>query len=100
MYVNAICSGQIPCMDNAVVALARIENANAVAQAVKTYKKFMTDFVVYPTETQEELSEIHGKAEESAVKVFMESCFKDEDQKHQLELMVEECNPFSLIPHQ
>ncbi|KAJ8392488.1 hypothetical protein AAFF_G00076130 [Aldrovandia affinis] len=87
MYVDAICSGQIPCLDNAVVALARIENTNAVAQAVTSYKEFMAKFVSYPTETQEELSEIHGEAEKSAVKVFMDSCFKDEDQKHQLELM-------------
>ncbi|KAG5855837.1 hypothetical protein ANANG_G00000840 [Anguilla anguilla] len=87
MYVDAICSGQIPCLENAVVALAQIENSNAVAAAVKSYKEEMASWVVFPTETQEELSDIHGAVEKNAVKIFMDLCFKDEDQKYQLELM-------------
>ncbi|KAI1886337.1 hypothetical protein AGOR_G00212960 [Albula goreensis] len=87
MYVDAISSGQIPCLDNAVQALAQIENTNAVAKALASYREFMAGFVSLPTETQDELSDIHGQAEKGAVKIFMESCFKDEDQKFQLELM-------------
>ncbi|KAJ8332782.1 hypothetical protein SKAU_G00416780 [Synaphobranchus kaupii] len=87
MYLDAICSGHIPCLENAVVALAQIENSNAVAEAVKFYKENIANWVAFPTETQAELSDIHGKVEESAVKIFMDHCFKDEDQKCQIELM-------------
>ncbi|XP_061094548.1 guanylate-binding protein 1-like [Conger conger] len=87
MYVDAICSGQIPCLENAVVALAQIENSNAIAEAMKIYKERMDSWVAFPTETLEELSNIHGTVEEQAVKIFMGLCFKDEDQKSQLKLM-------------
>ncbi|XP_035259798.1 uncharacterized protein LOC118220194 isoform X1 [Anguilla anguilla] len=87
VFVDAICSGQVPCLENAVVALAQIENSNAIAAAVKSYKEEMASWVAFPTETQEELSGIHGNVEKNAVEIFMNLCFKDEDQKNQLELM-------------
>ncbi|XP_061094492.1 guanylate-binding protein 1-like [Conger conger] len=87
MYVDAICRGQIPCLENAVVALAQIENSNAIVKAMKFYKECMDSWVAFPTETLEELSDVHGTVEEQAVKIFMGLCFKDEDQKSQLKLM-------------
>ncbi|KAJ8332793.1 hypothetical protein SKAU_G00416890 [Synaphobranchus kaupii] len=87
IYLDAICSGHIPCLENAVVALAQIENSNAVAEAVKFYKENIANLVAFPTETQAELSDIHGKVEERAVKIFMDRCLKDEDHKCQIELM-------------
>ncbi|KAL0963673.1 hypothetical protein UPYG_G00309380 [Umbra pygmaea] len=86
-YVSAIRSGQIPCLDNAVVALALIENSSAIERAKAYYQKEMAQWVAYPTETQEELSEVHGLVEKEAVAIFINSSFKDEDQKYQLELM-------------
>uniref|UniRef100_A0A8C8DA66 GB1/RHD3-type G domain-containing protein n=1 Tax=Oncorhynchus tshawytscha TaxID=74940 RepID=A0A8C8DA66_ONCTS len=74
-YVSAIRSGQIPCLDNAVL------------RARAHYQKGMADWVAYPTETQEELSEVHAVMEKEAVAIFINNSFKDEDQKYQLELM-------------
>ncbi|XP_036393933.1 guanylate-binding protein 1-like [Megalops cyprinoides] len=96
-YVDAIRSGQIPCLDNAVLALATIENSNAVAQAVACYKQRMAEWVVFPTETQDELSQIHGSTEKEAVKVFMDLSFKDEDQKYQIELMKQLQSEYEVI---
>lgn len=90
-YVSAIRSGQIPCLDNAVLALAQIENSSAIERARAHYQKGMADWVAYPTETQEELSEVHAAMEKKAVAIFINNSFKDEDQKYQLELMVWEC---------
>lgn len=90
-YVSAIRSGQIPCLDNAVLALAQIENSSAIERARAHYQKGMADWVAYPTETQEELSEVHAVMEKEAVAIFINNSFKDEDQKYQLELMVWEC---------
>uniref|UniRef100_A0AAY5KBU7 GB1/RHD3-type G domain-containing protein n=1 Tax=Esox lucius TaxID=8010 RepID=A0AAY5KBU7_ESOLU len=86
-YVSAIRCGQIPCLDNAVVALAQIENSNAIVKARTHYQREMASWVAYPTETQEELSEVHSLVEKEAVAMFMNSSFKDEDQQYQLELM-------------
>uniref|UniRef100_A0A8C7T148 Uncharacterized protein n=1 Tax=Oncorhynchus mykiss TaxID=8022 RepID=A0A8C7T148_ONCMY len=86
-YVSAIRSGQIPCLDNAVLALAQIENSSAIERARAHYQKGMADWVAYPTETQEELSEVHAVMEKEAVAIFINNSFKDEDQKYQLELM-------------
>ncbi|XP_029513273.1 guanylate-binding protein 1-like [Oncorhynchus nerka] len=86
-YVSAIRSGQIPCLDNAVLALAQIENSSAIERARAHYQKRMADWVAYPTETQEELSEVHAVMEKEAVAIFINNSFKDEDQKYQLELM-------------
>ncbi|XP_052378531.1 guanylate-binding protein 1-like isoform X3 [Oncorhynchus keta] len=86
-YVSAIRSGQIPCLDNAVLALAQIENSSAIRRARAHYQKGMADWVAYPTETQEELSEVHAVMEKEAVAIFINNSFKDEDQKYQLELM-------------
>uniref|UniRef100_A0A6Q2YGY1 GB1/RHD3-type G domain-containing protein n=1 Tax=Esox lucius TaxID=8010 RepID=A0A6Q2YGY1_ESOLU len=88
-YVSAIRCGQIPCLDNAVVALAQIENSNAIVKARTHYQREMASWVAYPTETQEELSEVHSLVEKEAVAMFMNSSFKDEDQQYQLELMEE-----------
>ncbi|MFT7800647.1 guanylate-binding protein 1-like [Arapaima gigas] len=87
VYVDTICSNKIPCLENAVQALSQIENAGAVERAVAHYKANMAERVAMPTETQEEFSQIHCAVEKEAVKIFTESSFKDENQKHQLLLM-------------
>ncbi|XP_046902447.1 guanylate-binding protein 1-like [Hypomesus transpacificus] len=86
-YVAAIRSGQIPCLDNAVLALSEIENSGAVERARVFYQENMASFVVFPTETQEDLSDIHAQIEKEALAIFMKSTFKDENQKYQTKLM-------------
>ncbi|XP_029589221.1 guanylate-binding protein 1 [Salmo trutta] len=87
MYVDMIRSGQVPCLDSAVVALAQIENSSAKEKAKAHYQQSMAKLVVFPTETQQQLSMAHASMEREAVAIFMNSSFKDEDQKYQKELM-------------
>uniref|UniRef100_A0A8C7Q496 GB1/RHD3-type G domain-containing protein n=1 Tax=Oncorhynchus mykiss TaxID=8022 RepID=A0A8C7Q496_ONCMY len=87
MYVDMIRSGQVPCLDNAVVALAQIENSSALEKAKAYYQQSMAKMVVFPTETQQQLSMVHASMEREAVAIFMNSSFKDEEQKYQKELM-------------
>ncbi|XP_071019843.1 guanylate-binding protein 1-like isoform X2 [Oncorhynchus clarkii lewisi] len=89
MYVDMIRSGQVPCLDNAVVALAQIENSSALEKAKAYYQQSMAELVVFPTETQQQLSMVHASMEREAVAIFMNSSFKDEEQKYQKELMVQ-----------
>ncbi|XP_004378774.1 guanylate-binding protein 2 isoform X1 [Trichechus manatus latirostris] len=85
-YVNAISSGDLPCMENAVLALAQIENTAAVQKAIAHYDQQMSQKVQLPTETLQELLDLHRASEKEAIKVFMKSSFKDVDQKFQKEL--------------
>ena len=87
-YVAAIRSGQIPCLDNAVLALSEIENSCAVERARVFYQESMASWVAFPTEDLEELSDIHAQIEKEALVIFMKSTFKDEDHKYQKRLAV------------
>ncbi|XP_062960960.1 guanylate-binding protein 2 [Cynocephalus volans] len=85
-YVNAISSGELPCMENAVLALAQIENSAAVQKAIAHYNQQMGQKVQLPTDTLQELLDLHRASEREAIEVFMKNSFKDVDQKFQKEL--------------
>ncbi|XP_020844433.1 guanylate-binding protein 2-like [Phascolarctos cinereus] len=85
-YVQAITSGDMPCMENAVLALAQIENSAAVQRALIHYEEMMKKRVQFPTETLRELLDIHATCEREAIEVFIKDSFKDVDQKFQKEL--------------
>ncbi|KAM4651723.1 guanylate-binding protein 1-like [Discoglossus pictus] len=87
-YVDAIRSGSVPCMENAVQALAKIENTAAVNEALSKYEAEMNLRIGdFPTETQEQFLKLHQDAEKEALKVFMDRSFKDENQEYQTKLI-------------
>ncbi|XP_064349440.1 guanylate-binding protein 1 isoform X2 [Camelus dromedarius] len=88
-YVSAISSGDLPCMENAVLALAEIENSAAVQKAIAHYDQQMDQKVQLPTETLQELLDLHGACEREAITVFMKNSFKDVDQVFQKKLAAE-----------
>ncbi|XP_059122343.1 guanylate-binding protein 1-like [Peromyscus eremicus] len=85
-YVNTISSGGLPCVENAVLALSQTENAAAVQKAIAHYDQQMSQKLQLPTQTLQELLDLHGASEEEATKIFMENSFKDTDQVFQMEL--------------
>uniref|UniRef100_A0A8C5PYR6 GB1/RHD3-type G domain-containing protein n=1 Tax=Leptobrachium leishanense TaxID=445787 RepID=A0A8C5PYR6_9ANUR len=86
-YVEAIKSGAVPCMENAVVALAESENTQAVKDAVTKYEAEMNSHVKkFPTQTELEFFQLHLECEKMAVKLFLARSFKDDKQKHQCDL--------------
>ncbi|XP_063168614.1 guanylate-binding protein 1-like [Candoia aspera] len=87
IFVDTICKGDIPCMENAVVHLAKMENTEALCEATAHYDGLMEQRLNLPTETFEELLEIHDKCEEEALQVFMDRSFKDDTCHFQIELM-------------
>ncbi|XP_040854771.1 guanylate-binding protein 4-like isoform X2 [Ochotona curzoniae] len=86
MYVNAINSGAVPCLENAVTTLAERENTAAVEKAAAHYMAQMVERVMFPTDTLQELLDVHTACEKEAIKVFMEHSFKDENQNFQKNL--------------
>ncbi|VTJ87577.1 Hypothetical predicted protein [Marmota monax] len=62
-YVNTINSADLPCMENAVLALAQRENAAAIKKALAHYDQLMGQKVQLPTETLQELLDLHRASE-------------------------------------
>ncbi|CAM4711374.1 unnamed protein product [Caretta caretta] len=85
-YVNAIRSGAVPCMESAVLALAQMENSAAVGEAVAVYEEQLARRAALPTESVQELLELHAQCEREALRAFMARAFKDEEQQYQWQL--------------
>ncbi|XP_072864724.1 guanylate-binding protein 3 isoform X2 [Chlorocebus sabaeus] len=88
-YIDAISSGDLPCMENAILALAQIENSVAVQKAIAHYDQQMGQKVQLPTETLQELLDMHRVSEREATEVFMKNSFKDVDHLFQKKLVVQ-----------
>uniref|UniRef100_A0A8B9WC76 GB1/RHD3-type G domain-containing protein n=1 Tax=Bos mutus grunniens TaxID=30521 RepID=A0A8B9WC76_BOSMU len=71
-YVDAINSGGVPCLENAVITLAEHENSAAVQKAADHYSEQMTQRLNLPTDTLQELLEVHAACEKEAIDIFME----------------------------
>ncbi|XP_004603676.2 guanylate-binding protein 4 [Sorex araneus] len=85
-YVNAINSGNVPCLENAVASLAQQENPMAVQKAVDHYSEQMAQQVQFPTESLQDLLEVHAACEREAIAIFLKHSFKDDDRKFQIQL--------------
>ncbi|XP_067318164.1 guanylate-binding protein 1-like [Anolis sagrei] len=86
-YVETISSGKVPCLESAVLALAEMENAAAVEEAVACYVKLMGQRLSVPTESVPELLGVHAGCEKEALQVFMARAFKDDGQRFQGKLI-------------
>ncbi|XP_068520478.1 guanylate-binding protein 1-like isoform X1 [Anas acuta] len=86
-YVEAIRSGAVPCLESAVLALAQIENSAALKEAVDLYQRQMEQRL--PTETTQELLELHARCEEEAMQLFMERAFEESRERFRAELTVQ-----------
>ena len=75
-------------MESAVLALAEIENLAVVQKAIAHYDQQMGQKLKLPTETLQELLDLHRATEKEAIEVFMKNSFKDEDQGYQKKLEV------------
>lgn len=87
-YVEAIRNGAMPCIENAVLALAQTENEAAVRDALKRYGEMMELLLELPTESVAEFLVAHAECEKEAIQVFLARSFKDEDQEFQKRLGV------------
>uniref|UniRef100_A0A8D0VUW1 Guanylate-binding protein 7 n=1 Tax=Sus scrofa TaxID=9823 RepID=A0A8D0VUW1_PIG len=82
-YVDAINTGDVPCLENAVTTLAQLENSAAMQKAADHYSEQMAQRLDLPADTYLELLEVHADCECEAIAVFMEHSFKDDTQEFQ-----------------
>ncbi len=90
-YVEAIRSGVVPCIENAVVTMATIENAKAVEAALDLYKNLMSERVAMPTPNEETLTAAHNVTLKETVQHFLSKAVFDSDHAYQEELNVRKC---------
>ncbi|XP_028643973.1 guanylate-binding protein 4-like [Grammomys surdaster] len=87
-YVDAIGSGTVPCLENAVTTLAMCTNSAAVQKAADHYSEQMCQQLRLPTDMLQELLDVHAACEKEALAVFMEHSFRDDQLEFQEQLMV------------
>uniref|UniRef100_A0A8C7C2S6 GB1/RHD3-type G domain-containing protein n=1 Tax=Neovison vison TaxID=452646 RepID=A0A8C7C2S6_NEOVI len=87
-YVNTINTGAVPCLENAVTTLSQLENSEAVQKAANHYSEQMSQRLALPTDTLQELLDVHADCEREALGVFMKHSFKDDKQEFQKTLVV------------
>ncbi|MBN3304713.1 guanylate-binding protein 1 isoform X1 [Amia ocellicauda] len=80
-YVETISSGSVPCLENAVVTMAQIENQAAVQEGLSLYQNGMKGALVFPV-SMDEISHQHQHWETLALEAFMKRSFKDNDAQH------------------
>ncbi|XP_032509337.1 guanylate-binding protein 4-like [Phocoena sinus] len=86
-YIDAINSGGVPCLENAVITLAERENSAAVQKAADHYSEQMAQRLRLPTDTLQELLEVHAACETEAIAIFLGRSFKDDKQTFQKKLV-------------
>ncbi|XP_045870045.1 guanylate-binding protein 6-like [Meles meles] len=82
-YVDTINTGAVPCLENAMTTLAQLENSEAVQKAANHYSEQMSQRLTLPTDTLQELLDMHADCEREAIAVFMKHSFKDDKQEFQ-----------------
>ncbi|XP_077065789.1 guanylate-binding protein 4-like [Siphateles boraxobius] len=82
MYVDTISSGAVPCLENAVIAMAMIENESAVKEGLQVYQSGMEKLKdSFPVELNEITLE-HQCFNLMATQTFMKRSFRDHDGKY------------------
>ncbi|KAJ8332792.1 hypothetical protein SKAU_G00416880 [Synaphobranchus kaupii] len=79
-YVDTIARGDVPCLENAVLTMAKIENEAAGRDALMEYQKGMQE-LCFPVDL-EAMSRQHRLCDTLATKTFMSRSFKDDGGEH------------------
>ncbi|XP_016114135.1 guanylate-binding protein 1-like isoform X3 [Sinocyclocheilus grahami] len=81
-YVDTISSGAVPCLENAVIAMATIENEAAVKEGLQVYQSGMEKLKdSFPLELKDVSSE-HQHLSSTATQAFTKRSFSDTDGKY------------------
>ncbi|KTG02991.1 hypothetical protein cypCar_00006002, partial [Cyprinus carpio] len=78
-YVDTLSSGEVPFLENAVMAMALIENEAALKEGLEVYQSGMEKLKKsFPLELKEVSAE-HQSLSRTATQVLMKRCFKDSE---------------------
>nr|XP_048309667.1 guanylate-binding protein 4-like isoform X1 [Myodes glareolus] len=86
-YIDSINSGTLPCLENAVMIMVEHKNQEAVQKAAECYNVQIAQKLRLPTDTLQELLDVHTACEKEAIAVFMKYSFKDDKREFQKKLV-------------
>ncbi|XP_021238698.1 guanylate-binding protein 1-like, partial [Numida meleagris] len=86
-YVDAIQSGAVPCLESAVLALAKLHNSEVVQEAAALYRELMEKRATLPMETVQELQELHMQCKQEILQLFTERAIKDDIERFHAKLL-------------
>ena len=69
--MDAVNTGKIPCLENAVTTLAQLENLAVVQKAADHYNEQTTQGISLPADTLQELLKVQVTCEREAIVIFM-----------------------------
>lgn len=78
-YVETIAKGSVPCLENAVLAMAQIENQAAVDEGLAVYQRGMEEVKALFPVAMGQISAHHLRSDHQATQAFMKRSFKDEN---------------------
>ncbi|XP_045560856.1 guanylate-binding protein 1-like [Salmo salar] len=78
-YVETIAKGSVPCLENAVLAMAQIENQAAVDEGQVVYQRGMEEVKALFPVAMGQISAHHLRSDHQATQAFMKRSFKDEN---------------------
>ncbi|XP_063791218.1 guanylate-binding protein 1-like [Pseudophryne corroboree] len=87
LYVEAIGSSNVACLENVAGNISDSQNKAAVRDATQYYEATMKERVVFPTETLKQFMELSKQCENEALQMFLKKAFKDKDLLYQTEFM-------------
>ncbi|KAL2086085.1 hypothetical protein ACEWY4_017144 [Coilia grayii] len=97
IYVDTINSGSVPCLENAVVAMAEIENQSAMNEGLRLYEQGMEQLKAkFPTDLQSLLAE-HSRLSTMATNEFLKRSFKDDGGKYMAQLAEKVANLYEQV---
>ncbi|RXN12688.1 guanylate-binding 1-like protein [Labeo rohita] len=96
-YVDTISSGSVPCLENAVIAMAVIENEASVKVGLQVYQSGMEKLKEsFPLELKD-VSSKHQHLSSTATQAFMKRSFRDTDGKYLKSLEVGSVSSFWMM---
>lgn len=78
-YVETIAKGYVPCLENAVLAMAKTENQAAVDEGLAVYQRGMEEVKALFPVAMGQISAHHLRSDHQATQAFMKRSFKDEN---------------------
>lgn len=82
-YAESIRRGDVPCIENAIVSMATLENGKAMNAGVELYREKMLETVTMPTPDDKTLSKQHALVLRQAIKLFLSKAVCDTNNKYQ-----------------
>ena len=87
-YVDAIRNGAVPCILSTVEMVGKMENQRSLDESIALYRQEFTRWVQMPTDTLQQMSDVHHLCVRMAAEFFLKLAVFDDEKIFYQKLMV------------